>query len=93
MKKILSVAAIMLLLVAAIIIVRGLTFSSAQIKADPISIDYDPTKAIANLAAAIRIKTISYDDRDMIHGSNEKISAEAYKKMIIFYMQLIKNLS
>jgi carboxypeptidase PM20D1 len=30
-------------------------------------------------------------DLDLLHGTNEKISLDAYKKIITFYMQLIKN--
>jgi carboxypeptidase PM20D1 len=64
MKKIaLGLLAVLLALVA-IVLARTLTLSSKQIQVEPVAIEVDKDAAAARLAAAVRFRTISHQERN-----------------------------
>ena len=64
MKKILATIALVLLILAAVVVVRALTVDSKQIQAPPVTdLTVDVPSAAERLAQALRFPTVSHDEK------------------------------
>jgi carboxypeptidase PM20D1 len=76
MKKIFLGAVLILIILAAVLLVRTFLFSSKQISADPVNFNYDALRAYKNLSGAVKIKTISFEETN--HNMNEFTALHKY---------------
>jgi carboxypeptidase PM20D1 len=63
MKRAVAGLGIVLALFIIVIVFNTAAFKSRQERFDPVSIQYDPSRAFENLSKAIQIPTVAYDDK------------------------------